>query len=371
MKTGFSTWLQSGSGIYWICGKAGSGKSTLMKYLTKNDRTRHLLSTWADAHNTTCSLCHVFFKAIGTGDQKSLDGLARTLLYQILDTHRFLIPEALPNMRREIRDTKEKPSMPSPAEIKNAFKVISKTSQNIGNFCFFIDGLDEFAGNYTDGIEFIQTLAKNERIKIVVSSREIPDYVAAFRNLPRLRLQDLTQGDITKYVEDTIGQHEYFLGKLMRRHPGEAVIIIHDLIEKSSGVFLWVILACRSLIQGLADYDRMPELRRRVDELPPELGDMFQYMLNNINPRHREQGARLLKICHAYAQAYQDTLNVDLHTYNMYALGLALIENFQPGTNTSNMCCLGMKSKLELCEELEGRLRSRCGGLLELEKRTI
>lgn len=26
-------WLESGSGVYWISGKAGSGKSTLMKHL--------------------------------------------------------------------------------------------------------------------------------------------------------------------------------------------------------------------------------------------------------------------------------------------------------------------------------------------------
>src|ERR1700733_637613 len=29
----FVSWLQSGAGIYWISGKPGSGKSTLMKYL--------------------------------------------------------------------------------------------------------------------------------------------------------------------------------------------------------------------------------------------------------------------------------------------------------------------------------------------------
>jgi len=103
----------------------------------------------------------------------------------------------------------------------------------------------------------------------------------------------------------------------------------------------------------------MPELRRRVDELPPELGDMFQHMLNGINPRHREQGARLLKICHTYIQAYQDGIQ---------ALGLALIDDFQSGTGHGAVLkCLDRPSKLSLCEELEGRLRSRCGGLLEFQ----
>jgi putative ribosome biogenesis GTPase RsgA len=29
----FADWLENDGGIYWIAGKAGSGKSTLMKYL--------------------------------------------------------------------------------------------------------------------------------------------------------------------------------------------------------------------------------------------------------------------------------------------------------------------------------------------------
>jgi ABC-type bacteriocin/lantibiotic exporter with double-glycine peptidase domain len=29
----FSVWLKSGRGVYWVSGKPGSGKSTLMKYI--------------------------------------------------------------------------------------------------------------------------------------------------------------------------------------------------------------------------------------------------------------------------------------------------------------------------------------------------
>jgi predicted ATPase len=39
-----SKWLQFDSGIYWISGKAGSGKSTLMKHIYRQQKTRQLLS---------------------------------------------------------------------------------------------------------------------------------------------------------------------------------------------------------------------------------------------------------------------------------------------------------------------------------------
>jgi type II secretory ATPase GspE/PulE/Tfp pilus assembly ATPase PilB-like protein len=40
---GFPEWLQSDRGIFWITGKAGSGKSTLMKYAFSDPRTLRIL----------------------------------------------------------------------------------------------------------------------------------------------------------------------------------------------------------------------------------------------------------------------------------------------------------------------------------------
>ena len=43
----FASWLSSGEGIFHISGKLGSGKSTLMKYLSGHPRTRAKLTEWA------------------------------------------------------------------------------------------------------------------------------------------------------------------------------------------------------------------------------------------------------------------------------------------------------------------------------------
>jgi hypothetical protein len=42
----FSQWLQVGTGLFWIHGKPGSGKSTLMKLIFQSDITRNLLHDW-------------------------------------------------------------------------------------------------------------------------------------------------------------------------------------------------------------------------------------------------------------------------------------------------------------------------------------
>jgi hypothetical protein len=46
-RSSFLAWLRTDNGIYHISGKAGSGKSTLMKYLSNHNRTDAELMKWA------------------------------------------------------------------------------------------------------------------------------------------------------------------------------------------------------------------------------------------------------------------------------------------------------------------------------------
>ncbi|KAG7421946.1 hypothetical protein Forpe1208_v000087 [Fusarium oxysporum f. sp. rapae] len=95
-----------------------------------------------------------------------------------------------------------------------------------------------------------------------------------------------------------------------------------------------------------------------MDELPPELKDMFMHMLSKIHGRHQEKGAQLLKICYTYQKTKSPFLQKGL-----YALGLALVDDY----NAQPVCIepLDGKEKLEICEGLEGRLRSRIWELLD------
>jgi Tfp pilus assembly pilus retraction ATPase PilT len=52
----FAEWLRRDDGIFWIAAKAGSGKSTPMKYLYDNSKTRKELLVWSQD-----SPCEVLF----------------------------------------------------------------------------------------------------------------------------------------------------------------------------------------------------------------------------------------------------------------------------------------------------------------------
>src|SRR3569833_2497551 len=56
---GFEAWLKSGGGIYWIVGKPGSGKSTMMKYLSSHPRTFDTLSDLSPKNRAARSIIAV------------------------------------------------------------------------------------------------------------------------------------------------------------------------------------------------------------------------------------------------------------------------------------------------------------------------
>lgn len=85
----FAEWLKSGQGLYWINGKAGSGKSTLMNYICQHSSRLDFLTEWcADRLLLTPAY---FFWAAGSRQQKSIDGLLRSLIYQMLTECRELV----------------------------------------------------------------------------------------------------------------------------------------------------------------------------------------------------------------------------------------------------------------------------------------
>ncbi|KAL5589738.1 hypothetical protein FOVSG1_011605 [Fusarium oxysporum f. sp. vasinfectum] len=91
----FMNCLSSSEGIFHISGKLGSGKSTLMKLLCTHGQTRLELEKWAG--NRSLLITQFFFWTAGTEMQKSLDGLYRSLLYDILHAFPELIKNVLPN----------------------------------------------------------------------------------------------------------------------------------------------------------------------------------------------------------------------------------------------------------------------------------
>ncbi|KAI0974215.1 prion-inhibition and propagation-domain-containing protein [Xylaria arbuscula] len=356
-------WLESENGIYWISGKAGSGKSTLMKYLHDHETTSTLLSKWAGS--IPLSIGSFFLWNLGTSEQKSLSGLLRAILHQVLSAERHLVSELLPTMWQDVQ-RRDRASLNDPTEAEVHFAIEKLCSHNVlsRSFCFFIDGLDEFNGDHYRGASLVQKLAENPRVKIMVSSRPIPSCVLTFSKFPKLQLQDLTRGDIAAYIQSTIGSHPY-MEQLAVSNAAGTEYVVDQLTDKASGVFLWVILACRSVVEGFAACDNIQELRRRIDELPKELEDLFKHMLRRVEPRYHSQMAKMLRICHQK----QDISTVGIEfAQSIHILPWAMLDDFGLNLKESRLLEVPLpRERSAMCRVAEGRLRSRCGGLLEIK----
>ncbi|KLU82129.1 hypothetical protein MAPG_01206 [Magnaporthiopsis poae ATCC 64411] len=364
-----SAWMSVGSGLYWISGKAGSGKSTLMKYLYNSEEALLLLRHWAG--NLRLVFGSFFFWALGTVEQKSQEGLSRAILYQIVEAEPGLLPVLLPRLWKEVLKGHGRahfvPSLPSSAELSAAFESFRHLPLPRHKFCFLVDGLDEFSGSYLDAASFVKQLTRNQHVKVLVSSRPIPAYVDTFSIYPKLKLQDLTRPDIARYIQDTVGSHPYMSTLVSSQEASDIdpTTILSELTDKAVGVFLWVVLACRSVLEGFADFDRIEELLHRVDELPPELGDLFKHMLAKVEPRYREQMAKTLRVC------YEKQHGPGLGSFDptVYTLALAALDKSGMDHERLTLTIPSAKQQRAMCASMEGRLRSRCGGLVEVRLR--
>ncbi|KAI9680234.1 MAG: hypothetical protein M1822_007233 [Bathelium mastoideum] len=288
----FMDWLQHSNGIYWISGKAGSGKSTLMKFILHHPCTKELLARWAKRQDPV--IADHFFWSAGTGLQKSQEGLFITLLSQIFAQCPEIVSQACPT--RWSLGSFACAAAWTRAELFHTFETISAIPSLPQRICLFIDGLDEYRGDHAELVEMLRIISRSADIKICASSRPWQVFQDAFEASKwKLYVHDLTKEDIRVYVQDKLGGNSRFQ-LLEQRNPQEAAFLVRNIQTKAQGVFLWVYLVVRSLLRGLLNRDEISDLRRRLNDLPGELEKYFKLMLDTIEPIYQEQSARVFKI---------------------------------------------------------------------------
>ena len=179
-------------------------------------------------------------------------------------------------------------------------------------------------------------------------------YEHAFRYCPSLRLENLTVNDIRKYVSDKI-EVRLRTTQLAWEDPALVAQLVGDIVKMSSGVFLWVSLAVRSLLTGLTNFDQISDLQQRLRELPLELDSLYNVMLrNNRLMFYLEQASKLFQITRLPDQ--------DMSTL---ALSFADDKIKDPGL-VAPQERLSLESRLSRVTRMMGRIHNRCADLLEV-----
>jgi hypothetical protein len=366
-KHNFVSWLRDGKGIYWISGKAGSGKSTIMKYLSNDERVQIHLSYWSGREY---AFAHHYFWALGK--QQTLVGVLRSLLYHVLKKFPALIPVVFENYFNDLvvqakyshRQQSEVLSL-SDHSIKDAFNRLARQNLLSIDLCFFIDGLDEYDGSDDDKRRLVNLLkdavvsgnTNHQRIKICVSSRREIVFEDAFKECPGFRMQDLTGKDILQYVEDRLMRQDV-LDMLTDNERPKIHQLIEAIVQKASGVFLWVTIVVKDLIEGISDGDKIPELRAKLDELPDTLEGLYERMLEKIKPPKQKQ---------SYFDQARHYFNVVEAARSPPSILTVALTDMDPRPFLD--MCSKLMTPIELedqCLKTERRLKSRCAGILEL-----
>ncbi|KAK4164781.1 hypothetical protein QBC43DRAFT_288685 [Cladorrhinum sp. PSN259] len=389
----FGEFLKSGVGTYWVAGKAGSGKSTLMKLMFQHQRTKELLRVWTgdeeeetkveernmkareedaarkksrDVYDLDTNeadtplreerwkdrlvMANFFFYYKGSALQKSEAGVFRSLLYQILAANPDLIELAFPERYSALSLSGNATTFePSVQELKRALTNTIQTRRLTPDspiFFFAIDGLDEYDSNYS-GIEelakYFKDLGSFSNVKLVLSSRPEMVFVHVFSGCPSLHLHDLTGQDILNFVNDDLKT---------------------EIVEASSGVFLWVHLVVRSLLQSLlSGFDNIDDLRSRVQELPTDLKPLFRHMWDRIpiEGRYREQASRLLQLAETGTALGKHLSLVGVSFAQSCNLQNAIEAELQPMKDE--------EAEFQM-ERTRAQILSSCMGLVEIRKRT-
>ena len=348
----FVEWLESGHGIYWINGKAGSGKSTLMNYISQDNRVTSLLHSWSGPKQIIIPT--FFFWNAGSPLQKTTTGLLRSLLYQILDKYPHL---TLPLTQATLIGEQNYPPIPAWTEkrllatLSHLIRLLSTSS----HVCFFIDGLDEYEGSKDAVLALVEDFIQYNNVKICLSSRPDKSFGEAFQSSAMLRLQDLTKRDIEAYVKAKIEQ----IPIKNDSHATDAKYLSRvssKIQQRAEGVFLWVDFAVRSQIEGLRNEDSPEELEKRLDQLPDEIEGIYAHMLDRIPRAYRPEIACYLHILMSELSSKFNSLFDIALAFNRHAADILESSRSSSLEDLRSRCALTGR-----------RLLATCPALLEIE----
>ncbi|KAI0190436.1 hypothetical protein EV127DRAFT_365205 [Xylaria flabelliformis] len=355
----FMKFLKGNTPTYWITGKPGCGKSTLMKFINYEPKTQELLNHWAGARKLI--MVSYYFYYHGQENQKSEIGMIRSLLYSILHERRHLIPSAFETKYQDSIEGRKLDNLTLPEARRALVDLITRNPDLY--FFISIDGLDEFdpvvsRTRVQSLIDFTHSLEKLSNIKVLVSSRPLAEFELGYDGRPSLSVHHLTREDIYRYAHEKLIKYPR-MNSLAKENPNITNDLLYSIVESSLGVFIWVRLVIESLEDGLTNHESIVDLKKRVDDLPSDLEDLYRTMLDRIDQRYRPQTVRLLSFVY-YMHSNDDELTL---------LDLWFAENADDNmVRNTPVKPIEKQVVRERTRELETLLKYRCMGLVEIEE---
>ena len=163
----------------------------------------------------------------------------------------------------------------------------------------FVDALDECDLAATQSvIQMFEDLAKSSlsqgtNFNIYLSSRYWPRI--KIQNCLITRVEEKNKDDIVRYIQKNLEPKQ--INEDLELHS----TLSTDIVDKAEGIFLWVVLVTREILQANTTVCTLQELRDIVRRIPPNLRDLYQHLLQSTKFKDRERLLRLFQLVF-YAQ---------------------------------------------------------------------
>ena len=356
-----SRFMETGSGLFAVTGKPGSGKTFLMNELSNQVRRKY--------RTRFAAVVQYAFTARGTPQEQSFDTFLRLAIKKLLRQCPLAFDAVMEEWlcvasdagfsEAELCDSDEVGLIHWPiSSLKKALhSIVTHIAQN-SRLCFIIDALDEcddLNGGTGDFVHFLRTIGSagsqstgSGAVCVCFSCRDLPSTVDRFVK-GGFRMEDYNEPDISAYIEDRWTELTSLVGA-----SDEMKQLKKDLIHRADGIFLWAHLALERIQTALDDGSTPAELREIIDDIPDQLGGLYALLLNNINPTYSKEAHMMLAI----VLCAQRPMTVREFRYAM-----ALISSeskFHKDLEVS-------RNMVKDDTVMKRRIQSRCGGLLEVK----
>ena len=369
---GFTNWLRSEDPLFWISGKPGAGKSTLMRYLAENKYTMSLLSRNTDAS----ILVPYFFHELGESQEKTFGGLLYAIVYQLLTnfhdkkrtTLALLYGLLKPHFRPNITSRSALPDDVLMTVLENLVTDCRETIR----LSLFIDGFDECHGNHGEQLDFLTNLVrfssdKKLSIRACIASRVETEIQFRLSNEPIFAIHKFTEKDISAYVTSRLIQ----AWDLMARQPGGTTsvydqFLVDKVAKKAEGVFVWVKIVVSQLALAIEEEANIQDLYSLLDAFPEGLEDLYSSILNKIDKKLWPDTVNFLRLLSVKKEDYRGGVVVD----SLLKLSCAIQDPM-----SAVMCRAKVEEGFTIddanlphnqCVQVKRRLQRSCRGFIEI-----
>lgn len=292
----YQAWKQADSSqlprklpVLVIKGVPGAGKSVLMKHLYYRLKSSPTDDTVTVAH---------FFKAGDSPLLKSTLGCLRSIAYGMAQQDKNFQSMLISKCHDETANRRIPTSyVQDPAlnlwewETKHLCDVFrtAASSSKIKPTNLFIDGLDECSA--TDARELVsifqdileKATASEWDLKICMSTRHYPAIKIPFSS--EIIVEEHNSSDISTFVREKL--------RLLDHCDKEEVE--RSILSRVNGVFLWVDIVVKQLLQHLDDGRTREDIRSLLNSVPKDLGLVYQRLLESIEPHEQQRTFTLLQ----------------------------------------------------------------------------